>query len=125
MRTLTTAASHRRCVDAGVEGRVETRAPAGALERETRPEENEVITAVALIRGIEGREEELEAHLLSFAAPTRAEPGLSEKRAFRHEVANFLLTSACLGLGGMVLDSVLAPAPAFVRTENSLIRTPA
>lgn len=36
---------------------------------------NEVITAVTLIKGIEGKEEELEAHLLSLAAPTRAEPG--------------------------------------------------
>jgi hypothetical protein len=37
--------------------------------------ENEVVTAVTLIRGLEGREEELEAHLLSLSAPTRAEPG--------------------------------------------------
>ncbi len=37
--------------------------------------ENEVITAVTLIRGIEGKEQELEAHLLSLSAPTRSEAG--------------------------------------------------
>ncbi len=36
---------------------------------------NEVTTAVTLIRGVEGKEEDLERHLLSLAAPTRAEPG--------------------------------------------------
>jgi quinol monooxygenase YgiN len=33
------------------------------------------ITAVTWIRGIEGKEEELKEHLLSLAAPTRAEAG--------------------------------------------------
>lgn len=37
--------------------------------------ENEVITAATFIKGIEGQEEELQAHLLSLSAPTRAEPG--------------------------------------------------
>lgn len=37
--------------------------------------ENEVITAATFIRGIEGQEQELEAHLLALSAPTRAEPG--------------------------------------------------
>lgn len=46
-----------------------------ALDDEAHASGNEVITAVTLIRGIEGKEEELEAHLLSLAAPTRAEPG--------------------------------------------------
>ncbi len=33
------------------------------------------ITAVTLIHGLPGREEDLKQHLLSLAAPTRAEPG--------------------------------------------------
>lgn len=33
------------------------------------------ITAVTLIHGLPGREEDLKAHLLSLSAPTRAEPG--------------------------------------------------
>jgi len=33
------------------------------------------ITAVTLIHGIPGKEEQLKQHLLSLAAPTRAEPG--------------------------------------------------
>jgi quinol monooxygenase YgiN len=33
------------------------------------------ITAVTLIHGIPGREEDLKQHLLSLSAPTRAEPG--------------------------------------------------
>jgi quinol monooxygenase YgiN len=35
----------------------------------------ETITAVTWIRGVEGHEAELQSHLLSLAAPTRAEPG--------------------------------------------------
>ncbi len=36
---------------------------------------NEVITAVTLIHGLPGREQDLEQHLLSLARPTRAERG--------------------------------------------------
>jgi quinol monooxygenase YgiN len=36
---------------------------------------NEVITAVTLIHGIPGKEQDLERHLLSLARPTRSEPG--------------------------------------------------
>lgn len=36
---------------------------------------NEVITAVTLIHGIAGKEEDLKRHLLSLAGPTRAEAG--------------------------------------------------
>ena len=43
--------------------------------RKAAAAENEVLTAVTLIRGIEGKEQELEAHLLSLSAPTRSEPG--------------------------------------------------
>jgi quinol monooxygenase YgiN len=41
----------------------------------TAAAEDDVVTAVTFIRGIEGRGEELEAHLFSLSAPTRAEPG--------------------------------------------------
>ncbi|HEY8119949.1 MAG TPA: putative quinol monooxygenase [Myxococcota bacterium] len=37
--------------------------------------DDEVITAVTFIHGIAGREDDLHAHLLSLAAPTRAEAG--------------------------------------------------
>jgi quinol monooxygenase YgiN len=46
-----------------------------AMNGRTAGAKNEVITAVTFIRGLEGKEEELEAHLLSLSAPTRAEPG--------------------------------------------------
>jgi len=46
-----------------------------AFGRRESAAENEVITAVTLIRGIEGKEQDLEDHLLSLSAPTRAEPG--------------------------------------------------
>jgi quinol monooxygenase YgiN len=36
---------------------------------------DEIVTAVTRIRGIPGREDDLKAHLLALAAPTRAEPG--------------------------------------------------
>jgi quinol monooxygenase YgiN len=48
---------------------------AAASASEGKAAENEVLTAVTFIRGIEGKEEELEAHLLSLSAPTRAEAG--------------------------------------------------
>jgi quinol monooxygenase YgiN len=52
------------------------------------------ITAVTLIHGIPGKEEELKAHLLSLAAPTRAEPGcitydLYQSPDQRHEFMRF------------------------------------
>jgi quinol monooxygenase YgiN len=37
--------------------------------------DDRLLHAVTLIRGIEGKEEELKQHLVSLAAPTRAEPG--------------------------------------------------
>lgn len=48
---------------------------AAASASEGGAAENEVLTAVTFIRGVEGKEEELEAHLLALSAPTRAEPG--------------------------------------------------
>jgi quinol monooxygenase YgiN len=39
------------------------------------PRDGAIVTAVTLIHGLPGREAELEAHLRSLAAPTRAEPG--------------------------------------------------
>ena len=39
------------------------------------PPRNEAITAVTLIHGLPGKEEDLKQHLLSLAGPTRAEPG--------------------------------------------------
>ena len=39
------------------------------------PANDEVITVVTFIHGIAGREDDLHAHLLSLAAPTRAEAG--------------------------------------------------
>jgi quinol monooxygenase YgiN len=36
---------------------------------------DDVVTAATFIHGIAGSERDLKAHLLSFAAPTRAEPG--------------------------------------------------
>jgi glc operon protein GlcG len=53
-------------------------AGAKALDRALSGEpdhSDEQVTAVTLIHGIPGRQEALEAHLLSLAAPTRAEPG--------------------------------------------------
>ena len=47
----------------------------GARGKEARAAEDDRITAVTLIRGIEGKEEELKGHLVSLAAPTRAEAG--------------------------------------------------
>ena len=45
-----------------------------SLSAEPEPP-NEVITAVTLIHGIPGKEQDLEQHLRSLARPTRAEPG--------------------------------------------------
>jgi quinol monooxygenase YgiN len=60
--------------------------------KEVTAAENEVITAVTLIRGIEGKEQELEAHLLSLSAPTRSEPGCVAYDLYRSPDAknNFL-----------------------------------
>lgn len=46
-----------------------------ALPAMIRPGAAGQITAVTLIHGIPGREEDLRTHLLSLSAPTRAEPG--------------------------------------------------
>ena len=40
-----------------------------------KPAEDEWLTAVTFIRGVEGKEEELKRELIALAAPTRAEPG--------------------------------------------------
>lgn len=58
------------------------------------PAPNQVITAVTLIHGIPGREEDLKQHLLSLAAPTRAEAGcvsydLYESPQARHEFMRY------------------------------------
>ena len=54
----------------------------------------DAITAVTLIHGLPGKEDELKAHLLSLAAPTRAEPGcimydLYQSPIRRHEFLRF------------------------------------
>ncbi len=54
------------------------------------PSRNEVITAVTLIHGIPGHEDDLRHHLLSLAAPTRSEAGcvtydLYESPEAKHE----------------------------------------
>lgn len=51
---------------------------------------NEVITAITFIHGLPGREADLRAHLVSLAAPTRAEAGcvnydLYQSEEARHE----------------------------------------
>ncbi|MGQ0656672.1 MAG: putative quinol monooxygenase [Chromatiales bacterium] len=58
------------------------------------PAQEGVITAVTFIHGIPGREEDLKQHLLSLAAPTRAEPGcitydLYQSTEQRHEFMRF------------------------------------
>jgi quinol monooxygenase YgiN len=57
---------------------------------ESPPPGEQRITAVTLIHGIPGREEELKEHLLSLAGPTRAEAGclaydLYQSPDHRHE----------------------------------------
>jgi len=58
------------------------------------PEVSGAVTAVTLIHGIPGKEAELKEHLLSLAAPTRAEPGclrydLYQSRNRTHEFLRF------------------------------------
>jgi quinol monooxygenase YgiN len=48
---------------------------ASAHRAAAAPAHAEIITAVTFIHGIAGREVDLRDHLLSLAAPTRAEPG--------------------------------------------------
>ena len=57
------------------------------------------ITAVTLIHGIPGKEEELKQHLLSLSAPTRAEPGcvtydLYQSPDKKHEFMRFEVWSS-------------------------------
>ncbi len=52
--------------------------PAPAAEPPGDPQ----ITAVTLIHGIPGKEEDLKLHLLSLAGPTRAEPGCITYRSW-------------------------------------------
>ena len=47
----------------------------GASPAEAGEADERAITAVTFIHGIAGREKDLAEHLLSLAAPTRAEPG--------------------------------------------------
>jgi len=63
--------------------------PVAAAATDPAPR-NEVITAITFIHGLPGREEDLLAHLLSLAAPTRAEAGcvnydLYQSEEARHE----------------------------------------
>jgi quinol monooxygenase YgiN len=51
------------------------------------PMPNEVITAVTLIHGIPGHEDDLRRHLLSLAAPTRAEAGCVSYDLYRSPAA--------------------------------------
>ena len=46
-------------------------------------DEGEVITAATFIHGLPGREDDLRDHLLSLAAPTRAEPGCLQYDLFQ------------------------------------------
>jgi len=54
---------------------VELKDTAGAPASANNPHDDPLLYAVTLIRGIEGKEDDLRQHLLSLAAPTRAEPG--------------------------------------------------
>ncbi len=73
-------------------GAVAALAAAGKNATAAESEANEVITAATFIRGIEGKEQELEAHLLSLSAPTRAEPGCVTYDLYRSpEVKNHFL----------------------------------
>jgi quinol monooxygenase YgiN len=58
------------------------------------PSRNEVVTAVTLIHGLPGREDDLKQHLLSLEAPTRAEAGcvtydLYESPGAKHEFMRY------------------------------------
>ena len=72
-------------------------AVAASLEARPAPAEparNEVITAVTLIHGLPGKEDDLKRHLLSLAAPTRAEAGcvaydLYESPEAKHEFMRY------------------------------------
>jgi quinol monooxygenase YgiN len=60
----------------------------------TEPAPSRPLTAVTLIHGIPGREEELARHLLSLSGPTRAEPGCLRYDLYRsperaHEFMRF------------------------------------
>jgi quinol monooxygenase YgiN len=57
----------------------------GASEAEESGDK-ELVTAFTFIKGIEGMEEALEAHLLSLSAPTRAEPGCVTYDLYRSTV---------------------------------------
>jgi quinol monooxygenase YgiN len=58
-------------------------ASAAVSRAEAAPNESEVITAATFIHGIPGREDDLRDHLLSLAAPTRAEPGCLQYDLFQ------------------------------------------
>jgi quinol monooxygenase YgiN len=58
-------------------------ASAAVSPTEAAPNEGEVITAATFIHGISGREDDLRDHLLSLAAPTRAEPGCLQYDLFQ------------------------------------------
>jgi quinol monooxygenase YgiN/quercetin dioxygenase-like cupin family protein len=60
-----------------------------AIDADSRPRASATgeLTAVTLIHGLPGREAELEAHLLSLAAPTRAEAGCLRYDLYRSSVA--------------------------------------
>lgn len=58
------------------------------------PRQGDALTAVTLIHGIPGKEEELKEHLLSLTAPTRAESGciaydLYQSPSRKHEFMRF------------------------------------
>ncbi|MCI0528332.1 MAG: antibiotic biosynthesis monooxygenase [Nitrospira sp.] len=54
---------------------VELKTPLAGEATGQRTPEDEWLTAVTFIQGVEGKEEELKRELLSLEAPTRAEPG--------------------------------------------------
>jgi glc operon protein GlcG len=75
-------------------------AGAKAVEATATAGDARLVTAVTLIHGIPGKEEELKQHLLSLTAPTRAEPGclaydLYQSPDQKHEFMRFeIWTSA-------------------------------
>jgi quinol monooxygenase YgiN/quercetin dioxygenase-like cupin family protein len=76
--------------------------PAGAPAAGPTPNDQRV-TAFTLIHGIPGKEEDLKQHLLSLAAPTRAEPGsiaydLYQNPGQQHEFLRFEVWSSLAAL---------------------------
>lgn len=72
---LTDRRSDRRAFLGGVGSAAAAAALTGPLVAADPAPQNQVISAVTLIHGLPGRDEDLQQHLLSLARPTRAEAG--------------------------------------------------